>query len=181
MKNYLAISVAALFFAVGIAIVASSNAAAIDFIYCLAPDGSVRAQSTSYSSDCTGLVPPGSREISETRAKALFEEERRRALGLSTVAQSALAVECPKYFAAAQTGIDKVVVNMKADIPSKRMKDKALVQALLDDAISRLASARQNHETAQNDYDHARHIAKAGAALAYARAADVFHYQVLSM
>ena len=177
MKNYLAISVAALFFAVGIAIVASSNAAAIDFIYCLAPDGSVRAQSTSYSSDCTGLVPPGSREISETRATALFKKERMRALGLDT----GQAFECPKYFAAAQTGIDKVVADMKADIPWKRIEDKALVQALLDDAISRLASARQNHETAQNDYDHARHIAKAGAALAYARAADVFHYQVLSM
>jgi hypothetical protein len=70
---------------------------------------------------------------------------------------------------------------MKTDIPWKRMKDKALVQALLDDAISRLASAKQNHEMAQNDYDHARDIAKAGAALGYAKAADIFHFQLLSM
>ncbi len=89
MKNYLTISVAALFFAVGIAIVASSNAAAIDFVYCLAPEGSVRAISTSYTSDCSGLAAPGSREINETRAKALFEEERMRALGLGTGAQAA--------------------------------------------------------------------------------------------
>jgi hypothetical protein len=82
MKNNFSTSVIALFFAVGIAIVASSKAAALDFIYCLTPDGSVRALSLSYSSDCSGFVPPGSIEINETRAKALFEQERLRALGL---------------------------------------------------------------------------------------------------
>ena len=89
MKNYFTISAAGLFFAVGIAIVASSNAAAIDLIYCLAPDGSVRAISTFYTSDCSGLVPHDSKEINETRGKALFEEERMRALGLGTSAQAA--------------------------------------------------------------------------------------------
>lgn len=206
MKNYSAISAAALVIAIATSIVASSNAAAIDFIYCLSPDGSVRAISTSYTSDCSGLSAPGSREINETRAKALFEEERMKALGLGTGAQAAdeprimsqmpsdiqaamttdiswgaQAFDCSKHFAAAQTGIDKVAADMKADTPWKRMEDKVLVQALLDDAISRLASAKHNHEMAQNDYDHARDIAMAGAALGYARAADIFHLQVLAM
>ena len=52
--------------------------------------------------------------------------------------------------------------------------------ALLDDANSRLASAKRNHETAQGDYDHARDIAMAGAAQGYAKAADIFHLQVLA-
>lgn len=187
MKSYLTISVGALFFAVGIAIVASSNAAAIDFIYCLSPDGSVRAISTSYTSDCSGLAAPGSKEINETRAKALFEEERMRALGLGTGAAlimqtpwSAQALDCSTHFATAQAAIDKVANDMNADIPWNRPEDKKLVLALLDDANSRLASAKRNHETAQGDYEHARDIAMAGAALGYAKAADIFHLQVLA-
>jgi hypothetical protein len=179
MKSYLTISVGALFFVVGIAIVASSNAAAIDFIYCLSPDGSVRAISTSYTSDCSGLSAPGSKEINETRAKALFEEERMRALGLGTGA-ALMALDCSTHFATAQAAIDKVANDMNADIPWNRPEDKELVLALLDDANSRLASAKRNHETAQGDYDHARDIAMAGAALGYAKAADIFHLQVLA-
>ena len=120
MKNYLAKSVAALFFAVGIAIVASSNAAAL------------------------------------------------------------MALDCSTHFATAQAAIDKVANDMNADIPWNRPEDKKLVLALLDDANSRLASAKRNHETAQGDYDHARDIAMAGAALGYAKAADIFHLQVLA-
>lgn len=179
MKNYLAKSVAALFFAVGIAIVASSNAAAFDLIYCLAPNGSVSAISTSYTSDCSGLVPSGSVKINETRARALFEEQRMRALGLGTGA-ALMALDCSTHFATAQAAIDKVVNDMNADIPWNRPEDKKLVLALLDDANSRLASAKRNHETAQGDYDHARDIAMAGAALGYAKAADIFHLQVLA-
>ncbi len=74
---------ATLFFALGIAIVASSNAVALEFIYCEAPNGTVRGMSTTYASDCrSGLTTPGSWRISETRAKALFEQERRKALGI---------------------------------------------------------------------------------------------------
>ncbi len=83
---------AALFFPVGIAIVASSNAVALDFIYCEAPNGTVRAMSTTYASDCrSGLTTPGSWKISEIRANALFEEERRRALGIEQASPLATA------------------------------------------------------------------------------------------
>ncbi len=93
---------------------------------------------------------------------------------------SAQAFECPKHFAAAQVAIDNVAANMKADIPWKRPEDKALVHALLDDAKSRLASAKHNHEKPQSAYDYARAIAKADAALDYAKAADLFHFVLLA-
>ena len=93
---------------------------------------------------------------------------------------SAQAFECPKHFAAAQAAIEKVAADMKADIPWRRTEDKALVHALLDDAKSRLASAKHNHEKPQSAYDHARAIAKADAALGYAKAADIFHFVLLA-
>ncbi len=93
---------------------------------------------------------------------------------------SAQAFECPRHFAAAQAAIDKVTADMEADTPWKRTEDKALVQALLDDAKSRLTSARHNHEKPQGAYDHAHAIAKADAALGYAKAADIFHFQLLA-
>ncbi len=95
-------------------------------------------------------------------------------------AWSARAFECPKHFAAAQVAIDKVAADMVADTPWKRTEDKALVHALLDDAKSRLASAKHNHEKPQSAYDHARAIAKADAALGYAKAADIFHFVLLA-
>ena len=54
------------------------------------------------------------------------------------------------------------------------------MQALLDDAKSRLTSAKHNHEKPQGAYDHAHAIAKADAALGYAKAADIFHFQLLA-
>ncbi len=102
-----------------------------------------------------------------------------RALGLGTGA-ALMALDCSTHFATAQAAIDKVANDMNADIPWKRPEDKELVLALLDDANLRLASAKRNHETAQGDYDHARDIAMAGAALGYAKAADIFHLQVLA-
>ncbi len=93
---------------------------------------------------------------------------------------SAQAFECPKHFAAAQAAIEKVAADMKADIPWKRTEDKALVHALLDDAKSRLASAKHNHKKPQGAYDHARARAKADAALGYAKAAGIFHYELLA-
>ena len=83
-----------------------------------------------------------------------------RALGLGTGA-ALMALDCSTHFATAQAAIDKVASDMNADIPWNRPEDKELVLALLDDANSRLASAKRNHETAQGDYDHARDIAMA--------------------
>ena len=102
------------------------------------------------------------------------------ALALLFMPQGAQAFECPKHIAAAQVAIDKVAADMEADTPWKRTEDKALVHALLDDAKSRLASARHNHEKPQSAYDHARAIAKADGALGYAKAADTFHFVLLA-
>ena len=93
---------------------------------------------------------------------------------------SAQAFECPKHLAAAQVAIDKVVADMEADTPWKRTEDKALVHALLDDAKSRLASAKQSHENSQDAYDHARAIAQADSALGYAKATDIFHFHLMA-
>jgi hypothetical protein len=93
---------------------------------------------------------------------------------------NAQAFECPKHLAAAQAAIDKVAGDLKADIPWKRPEDKALVHSLLDDAKMWLASAKHNHEKPQGAYDHARAIGKADAALGYAKAADIFHLELLA-
>ncbi len=95
---------------------------------------------------------------------------------------AAQAFECPKHFTAAQAAIDKVSGDMKGDMSKKmRKEDMALVHALLDDAKSRLASAKHNHEKPQGRFDHARSIAKADAARGYAVAADIFHFKLMSM
>ncbi len=93
---------------------------------------------------------------------------------------SAQAFECPKHFAAAQAVIDKVANDMTADIPWQEPLDKALVLNLLDDARMLLGGAKYNHEDPRGGYGHARAIAKADAALGYARAADLFHRELLS-
>ena len=95
---------------------------------------------------------------------------------------AAQAFECPKHFAEAQAVIDKVTEDMKGDMSKKMPKEEmALVHALLDDAKSRLASAKHNHEKPQGPYDHARAVAKAGAAKSYADAADIFHFKLMAM
>ncbi len=95
---------------------------------------------------------------------------------------AAQAFECPKHFAEAQAVIDKVSEDMKGDMSKKmRKEDMALVHALLDDAKSRLTSAMHNHEKPQGPYDHARAIAKAGAAKSYADAADIFHFMLMAL
>ncbi len=95
---------------------------------------------------------------------------------------AAQAYECPKRFAEAQAAIDKVTEDMKGDMSKKmRKEDMALVHALLDDAKSRLRSARHNHEKPQGAYDHARAVAKANAARGYAVAADIFHFKLMAM
>ena len=95
---------------------------------------------------------------------------------------AAQAFECPKHFAAAQAAIDKVSGDMKGDMSKKMAKeDMALVHALLDDAKTRLTSAKHNHEKPQGIYDHARALAKADAARGYAVAADIFHFKLMAM
>ena len=93
---------------------------------------------------------------------------------------SAQAFECPKHFTAAQVAIDKVAADIEADIPWKRTEDKGLVRALLDDAKSRLASAKLSHENSLDAYDHARAIAQADSALGYAKATDIFHLHLMA-
>ncbi len=93
---------------------------------------------------------------------------------------NAQAFECPKHFAAAQALIDKVTGDMGGDMSKQMPKDQmALVHALLDDAKTWLGSAKHNHEKPQGAYDHARAIAKAGAALGHARAADILHFKMM--
>jgi hypothetical protein len=95
---------------------------------------------------------------------------------------AAQAFECPKHFAEAQALIDKVKGDMGGEMSKKMPKEQmALVHALLDDAKTRLSSAKHNHEKPQGAYDHARAIAKAGAALGYARAADLLHFKMMQM
>ena len=92
----------------------------------------------------------------------------------------AQAFECPNHFADAQAMIDKVVGDMKGDMSMQMPKDQmALVHALLDDAKTYLASAKHNHAKPQGAYDHARSIAKADSARAWALAADLLHFKMM--
>ena len=95
---------------------------------------------------------------------------------------AAQAFECPKRFAAAQAAIDKVKGDMGGDMSKKMPKEQmALVHALIDDAKTRLTSAKHNHEKPQGIYDHARAIAKSDAAKGYAVAADMMHFKMMKM
>ncbi len=78
--------------------------------------------------------------------------------------------------------IDKVTADMGEEMSKQMPKEQmALVHALLDDAKTRLTSAIHNHEKPQGVYDHARALAKADAALGYARAADLLHFKYMQM
>ncbi len=70
--------------------------------------------------------------------------------------------------------------DMEADIPWQNPVDKELILTLLDDARMLLGGGKYNHENPQGAYGHARAIAKADAALGYAKAADLFHRELLS-
>ena len=67
---------------------------------------------------------------------------------------------------------------MSKKMPKEQM---ALVHALIDDAKTRLTSAKHNHENPQGIYDHARAIAKSDAAKGYAVAADMMHFKMMKM
>ena len=83
---------------------------------------------------------------------------------------TAWAFSCPSHFKEAQASIDSATTTMKA------MSDKGkagLVHTLLDDAKMFLQSAKHHHEKpAAGTYDHARSLAKADSAKAYAEAAE---------
>ena len=88
---------------------------------------------------------------------------------LMFLGSQAQAFECPKHFQEAEAAIAKATEAMKA-MPEG--SDHGLVHTLIDDAKSWLTSAKHNHENpAAGAYDHARAIAKADAAIAFADAA----------
>ncbi len=96
------------------------------------------------------------------------------------IATGANAFECPKHFAAAQAAIDKLAGDMGGAMSQRmEMSDLMLVHALLGDAKIMLQSAIDVHGNARGGYDHARSIAKADAALGYARAADILHFSMM--
>ena len=90
-----------------------------------------------------------------------------------------VAFECPKHIKAAEGAINKLTVDMKAMKKTMAKDQMALVHALWDDAKMLLAGAKHNHEKPQGGYDHARSIAKARSALAYAEAADILHWRFM--
>ncbi len=97
-------------------------------------------------------------------------------LQLPTAAQ---AFDCPNRFDAAQAAIDKVTGDMASMKDQMSKENHALVHALLDDAKQLLTGAKHNHEKPQGLYDHGRSVAKAGAALGYAEAADMLHQKYM--
>ena len=83
---------------------------------------------------------------------------------------TAAAFDCPNRFDSAQSAIDKAKQAAKGMSNADQMKQ---VHMLLDDAKMLLHGAKHNHEKPQNKLDHARAMAKAGSAKAYADAAAV--------
>ena len=90
---------------------------------------------------------------------------------LTVPTSGAWAFGCPSQFQAAQAAIDAATKALG------NVKDKTaygLVHTLVDDAKMLLLSAKHNHEKpAAGKYDHARSMAKAGAAKAAAEAAVI--------
>jgi hypothetical protein len=90
----------------------------------------------------------------------------------------AQGLDCRPQIQKAQTAIDKVTDDMKG--MDMMPKDQLLqVRTLLDDARMYLEGARRNCDKPQADYDKARAIGKAEAALGYATAADMLHFQFM--
>ncbi len=87
------------------------------------------------------------------------------------VNSTAWAFQCPTDFKAADAAIASATTAMKAMSDKNQM---GLTHTLIDDAKMMLASAKHNHENpAAGALDHARAIAKAGAAKSYAEAAEI--------
>ena len=90
---------------------------------------------------------------------------------LAGASSAANAFGCPVSFGEAEAAIAKAKAAMEA-MPDGA--NKGLVHTLIDDAKALLASGKHNHEKpAAGGYDHARAIAKARSAVAYAEAAAI--------
>jgi hypothetical protein len=87
------------------------------------------------------------------------------------------AFECPQHFAAAQAAIDKTVADMAGMTMDPMMT--AQIVAFLDRARADLAHAMEHHAGAEGGMDHAKSIAGADTALAYATAADIWHFRMM--
>ena len=86
------------------------------------------------------------------------------------MAAPALAFECPSRFNKAEAAIKNATAAMNKMGDEKA---KGLVHTLIDDAKMLLDSARHNHKKpAAGGLDHARAMAKADSAAAYAMAAE---------
>ncbi len=84
---------------------------------------------------------------------------------------AAQAFECPKHIEAAEDATDAAndaMIGLKTDLHMTRG------HMLIDDAKMLLGAAEHNHAKPQNEYDHARAIAKADAAKGYAVAALIY-------
>ena len=88
---------------------------------------------------------------------------------------SAIAYRCPVHINAAQAQIDNILLEMKQMDMKVDKSEMALVHSLIDYAKMYLHSATHNHEKPQGLFDHARSIAKADSALAYANAATSYY------
>lgn len=85
-------------------------------------------------------------------------------------ASAAFPFGCPASFKEAEDAIDSAAASM-AKLPQDK---QGMVHTLLDDAKMLLESGKHNHEKpAAGGYDHARAIAKARSAKAYAEAAEI--------
>ncbi len=85
---------------------------------------------------------------------------------------AAQAFECPKHIEAAEDATDAAndaMIGLKTDNHMRRG------HMLLDDAKMLLVSAEHNHKKPQNEFDHARSIAKADAAKGSAMAALIYY------
>lgn len=106
---------------------------------------------------------------------------RWRVLGAGTAALvfylpwAGMAFECPKHIAKAETAITAAVERVAGQLDAVTqvaMNDttKSTAQVLLANARILLRAARSDHGSPQGPSDHACAIAKAHAALGYARA-----------
>ena len=91
-------------------------------------------------------------------------------MGSLVFSGTALAFDCPARFADAQAAIDRA---SQAAEGMSNADQKKQVHMLIDDAKMYLHGAKHNHEKPQHKLDHARAMAKAGAAKAHAEAAAV--------
>ncbi|MDX1514398.1 MAG: hypothetical protein R3174_11725 [Gammaproteobacteria bacterium] len=86
------------------------------------------------------------------------------------VTGSAAAFDCPNRFKSAEASIDAATKAMEGMSDENQKKQ---VHMLIDDAKMLLHGAIHNHEKPQHKLDHARSMAKADSAKAYADAAAV--------